>query len=133
MAGQTRGGRQDSAGSARGYRDTIPGDHIVNSRDIALWSEHEARKIVLDLIAQNSDRTGLAMPDILSRSRRTDHVQARQWVMTEAALRGCTRPQIGRVFDLDQSTVTHGIQVETARRDRMAETYAVLMFKSVRT
>lgn len=115
------------------HRDRpVSGGHIVTAHFKAVWPEYEARQIVLELIGVAAERSAVPVNMIIGGDRRTDHVQARQWVMYEASWKGCTLPQIGRVFGLDHTTVLNGIRRETDRRDRVAALKAIPMFRSVR-
>ncbi|MDZ7904936.1 MAG: hypothetical protein U5N55_03560 [Cypionkella sp.] len=104
----------------------------MNQQFEAKWPEADARKIVLSLVSECSDLRNLTVPTIIGGGRTADKVQARHWVMYEAFHNGCTQPQIGRVFDLDASTIHHGIEMETNRRAKSAKRHGLPMFRSVR-
>ena len=98
----------------------------------AIHGEHAARMIVLELIGESADRVGLSVRKLMSEDRTAPIVQARQWAMYEAFHRGCTQPQIGRVLDLDHTTILHGIKAETERRTAHELRMGIPVFHRIR-
>ncbi len=98
----------------------------------AIHDEHAARMITLELLAQAADRVGLSIRKVMSDDRSAPYVQARHWAMYEAFHQGCTLPQIGRVLDVDHTTVLHGVKAETDRRLRAERRLGIPMFHSIR-
>lgn len=104
----------------------------MTSHFTAIHSEAEARLIVLELISESAERVGLSIRKVMSDDRTAPAVQARHWAMYEAYHQGCTQPQIGRVFDLDHTTILHGIKAETDRRLVRERRMGVPVFRSIR-
>jgi len=104
----------------------------VTAQFTAIHGEHEARMMVLELLSQAAERVGLSIRKVMSDERAAPYVQARHWAMYEAFHRGCTEPQIGRVLDLDASTVHHGVKAETDRRLVAEKRLGIPVFRSIR-
>ena len=78
------------------------------------------RTAINDITAQVSDLTGIAVKDLLGKSRLRRIAHARFLIWFIASREGLTLRQIARSFDRDRTTIHHGIQFEAARRAEVA-------------
>ena len=74
------------------------------------------RGTITDITAQVSDITGIAVKDLLGKSRMRRIAHARFLIWFIAHREGLTLQQIARAFDRDHTTILHGIQREEAAR-----------------
>lgn len=79
------------------------------------------RTVINDITAQVSDLTGIAVKDLLGKSRLRRIAHARFLIWFIASRQGLTLQQIARAFDRDHTTILHGIRFEEARRMEEAE------------
>jgi chromosomal replication initiation ATPase DnaA len=57
-----------------------------------------------------AERTGIPVSEMLSRSRKQNHVAARQTYWYHLHSKGFGISEIGRIFGFDRVTVYHGVQ-----------------------
>ena len=74
------------------------------------------RSAINDITAQVSDLTGIAVKDLLGKSRMRRIAHARFLICFIAHREGLSLQQIARAFDRDHTTIHHGIRFEEARR-----------------
>lgn len=78
------------------------------------------RTAINDITAQVSDLTGIAVKDLLGKSRLRRIAHARFLIWFIAHREGLSIRNIAKAFDRDHTTIHHGIQFEEARRAEVA-------------
>lgn len=93
--------------------------HLIDRYEDAFRSTSRRRKPMRAIVAEVAEKYGVALGDVISNRR--DHAIA---IVRQEAMFRCrfetsnSLAAIGRVFDRDHSTVSHGIR---AHKQRMAE------------
>ena len=66
---------------------------------------------VVDIVRQESERTGVSINDILGSGRCTELCHLRHYIMWRARIEtGLSYPQIGRQLGKDHTSVLHGVK-----------------------
>jgi chromosomal replication initiation ATPase DnaA len=82
----------------------------MNASDVAAQA-YAARTAIFDAAVDWAvEQSGLPRETILSKERREPVATWRQIAMTRCCENGLSRPETGRYFGFDQSTVTHAVR-----------------------